>query len=123
MPTTMSRRFVTVDVFTTTPFSGNPLAVVLDAEGLSTGQMQAVAREFNYVETTFILPPVDPAHTARVRIFTPNPATQMLAPLSCLPSRMRYSAERSATRFSSRKGRASYRSKFSASSVRWSARS
>jgi trans-2,3-dihydro-3-hydroxyanthranilate isomerase len=68
----MPRRFVTVDVFTTTPFSGNPLAVVLDAEGLSTAQMQAIAREFNYVETTFILPPVDAAHTARVRIFTPN---------------------------------------------------
>jgi trans-2,3-dihydro-3-hydroxyanthranilate isomerase len=70
MTTTMSRRFVTVDVFTTTPFSGNPLAVVLDTEGLSTSQMQAIAREFNYVETAFILPPVDPVHTARVRIFT-----------------------------------------------------
>lgn len=72
MPTTVPRRFATVDVFTTTPFSGNPLAVVLDAEGLSTAQMQAIAREFNYVETTFILPPVDPVHTARVRIFTTN---------------------------------------------------
>ncbi len=68
----MRRRYATVDVFTTIPFSGNPLAVVLDAEGLSTAQMQAVAREFNYVETSFVLPPRDPAHTAEVRIFTPD---------------------------------------------------
>ena len=68
----MRRRYATVDVFTAAPFSGNPLAVVLDAEGLSTAQMQAVAREFNYVETTFVLPPKDPAHTAQVRIFTPD---------------------------------------------------
>ncbi len=68
----MRRRFATVDVFTTTPFGGNPLAVVLDAAGLSSAQMQAVAREFNYVETTFVLPPRDAAHTAQVRIFTPD---------------------------------------------------
>ncbi len=68
----MRRRYATVDVFTAAPFSGNPLAVVLDAEGLSTAQMQAVAREFNYVETTFVLPPKNPAHTAEVRIFTPD---------------------------------------------------
>ena len=68
----MRRRYATVDVFTTAPFSGNPLAVVLDAGGLSAAQMQAVAREFNYSETTFVLPPEDPAHTARVRIFTPD---------------------------------------------------
>jgi trans-2,3-dihydro-3-hydroxyanthranilate isomerase len=68
----MRRRFVTVDVFTTAAFAGNPLAVVLDAEGLSDAQMQAIAREFNYVETTFILPPSHPGHTARVRIFTPD---------------------------------------------------
>ncbi len=67
----MDRRFVTVDVFTDQMFGGNPLAVVLDATGLSTAQMQAVAREFNYSETSFVLPPVDPAHDARVRIFTP----------------------------------------------------
>ena len=47
MPTTMPRRFATVDVFTTTPFSGNPLAVVLDAEGLSTAQMQATQMAVN----------------------------------------------------------------------------
>jgi trans-2,3-dihydro-3-hydroxyanthranilate isomerase len=68
----MHRRYVTIDVFTARAFGGNPLAVVLDAEGLSTAQMQAVAREFNYSETTFVLPPADPAHTARVRIFTPT---------------------------------------------------
>ncbi len=68
----MRRRYATVDVFTAAPFSGNPLAVVLDAEGLSTAQMQAVAREFNYSETTFVLPPRDPAHAAEVRIFTPD---------------------------------------------------
>ena len=67
----MNRRFVTVDVFTDQMFGGNPLAVVLDAAGLSTAQMQAVAREFNYSETSFVLPPTDPAHHARVRIFTP----------------------------------------------------
>ncbi len=68
----MRRRFATVDVFTTVPFGGNPLAVVLDAEGLSAAQMQAIAREFNYVETTFVLPPRDAANTAHVRIFTPD---------------------------------------------------
>ena len=67
----MDRRYVTVDVFTARPFGGNPLAVVLDAEGLDTAAMQAIAREFNYSETTFVLPPADPAHTAHVRIFTP----------------------------------------------------
>ena len=67
----MRRRYVTADVFTDRMFMGNPVAVVLDAAGLSTAQMQAVAREFNYVETTFVLPPRDPSHTAWVRIFTP----------------------------------------------------
>jgi len=51
-------------------FGGNPLAVVLDAAGLSTAQMQAIALEFNYGETTFVLPPRDLTHTAQVRIFT-----------------------------------------------------
>ena len=62
--------YVTVDVFTDRPFAGNPLAVVTDARGLTTEQMQAIATEFNYAESTFVLPPDDPAHTARVRIFT-----------------------------------------------------
>ena len=68
----MRRSFVTVDVFTDRAFGGNPLAVVLDAEGLSTAQMQALAREFNYAETTFVLPPREPGHDAWVRIFTPG---------------------------------------------------
>jgi trans-2,3-dihydro-3-hydroxyanthranilate isomerase len=66
----MQRRYITTDVFTDRAFGGNPLAVVLDAGGLSTAQMQAIAAEFNYVETTFVLPPRDPAHDAQVRIFT-----------------------------------------------------
>jgi trans-2,3-dihydro-3-hydroxyanthranilate isomerase len=63
--------FETVDVFTDRLFGGNPLAVVLDGRGLSTERMQSIAREFNYSETTFVLPPDDPANTAKVRIFTP----------------------------------------------------
>lgn len=68
----MKRRYVVADVFTDTPFLGNPVAVVLDAEDLSTGQMQRIAVEFGYSETTFVLSPDDAAHTARVRIFTPS---------------------------------------------------
>jgi trans-2,3-dihydro-3-hydroxyanthranilate isomerase len=68
----MKRPFVTVDVFTDRKFGGNPLAVVTDARGLSTEQMQNIAAEFNLAETTFVLPPEDPAHTANVRIFTPK---------------------------------------------------
>jgi trans-2,3-dihydro-3-hydroxyanthranilate isomerase len=64
--------FVTVDVFTDQRFGGNPLAVFPDARGLSDAHMQALAREFNLSETTFVLPPADPANTARVRIFTPR---------------------------------------------------
>ena len=68
----MQRRYITVDVFTDRAFGGNPLAVVLDAGGLSTAQMQAIATEFNYSETTFVLPPRDSANDAQVRIFTVN---------------------------------------------------
>ena len=68
----MQRRYITVDVFTDRAFGGNPLAVVLDSSGLSTAQMQAIATEFNYSETTFVLPPRDAAHDAQVRIFTPR---------------------------------------------------
>lgn len=66
----MQRRYITVDVFTDRAFGGNPLAVVLDAQGLSTAQMQAIAIEFNYAETTFVLPPRESRHDAEVRIFT-----------------------------------------------------
>lgn len=62
--------FETVDVFTDRPFGGNQLAVFPDARGLSDAQMQALAAEMNYSETTFVLPPDDPANDARVRIFT-----------------------------------------------------
>jgi trans-2,3-dihydro-3-hydroxyanthranilate isomerase len=68
----MKLDFVTVDVFTDRRFGGNPLAVIPDATGLSTGQMQSIAAEFNLAETTFVLPPEDSAHTAHVRIFTPK---------------------------------------------------
>jgi trans-2,3-dihydro-3-hydroxyanthranilate isomerase len=65
------RRYATLDVFTAARFAGNPLAVVLDAEGLDTAGMQAIAREFNLSETVFVLPPAARAPRARVRIFTP----------------------------------------------------
>src|SRR3954471_3521298 len=68
----MHLQFQTVDVFTADQFSGNPLAVVLNAEGLSSEQMQSIAAEFNLAETTFVLPPKDAANTAHVRIFTPR---------------------------------------------------
>ena len=68
----MSHRFVIADVFTETAFGGNQLAVFPDARGLSDRAMQALAREFNFAETTFVLPPEDPRHTRRVRIFTPT---------------------------------------------------
>jgi trans-2,3-dihydro-3-hydroxyanthranilate isomerase len=67
----MNRRYATADVFTTIRFEGNPLAVVLDAEGLSDRQMLKIAAEFGYAETTFVLPPSSPENTANVRIFTP----------------------------------------------------
>jgi trans-2,3-dihydro-3-hydroxyanthranilate isomerase len=68
----MKIEFTTVDVFTNTRFGGNPLAVIPDATGLTTEQMQSIAAEFNLSETTFVLPPQDAAHTAHVRIFTPK---------------------------------------------------
>ncbi len=64
--------YLVYDVFTDTPFGGNPLAVLPDASGIPEDRLQKIAREFNFSETTFVLPPEDPAHTARVRIFTPT---------------------------------------------------
>jgi trans-2,3-dihydro-3-hydroxyanthranilate isomerase len=61
-----------VDVFTDRPFAGNPLAVVFDADALATGQLQALAREFNLSETVFVLPATQPGATYRARIFTPE---------------------------------------------------
>ena len=66
------RRYLIYDVFTDVALSGNPLAVVLDAEGLDTERMQVIAGEFNLSETVFVLPPENPLHTARLRIFTPK---------------------------------------------------
>jgi trans-2,3-dihydro-3-hydroxyanthranilate isomerase len=64
--------FYTADVFTDTMFGGNQLGILPDARGLTTEQMAAIAREFNYSESTFVFPPDDPKHTRRVRIFTPG---------------------------------------------------
>jgi trans-2,3-dihydro-3-hydroxyanthranilate isomerase len=68
----MKYPFHIVDVFSSTPFGGNQLAVLPDAAGISTEGMQKIAREFNFGETTFVLPKKDPANTRRVRIFTPR---------------------------------------------------
>ncbi len=67
-----SHRFVIVDVFTDDAFGGNQLAVFPDARGLSAQQMQAAAREFNFAETTFVIPPSERGGWNRVRIFTPR---------------------------------------------------
>ena len=68
----MRARYLTADVFTDHLFGGNQLAVFPDAREIEPGLMPKIAREFNYSETTFVLPPDDPSHTAKVRIFTPG---------------------------------------------------
>src|SRR5678810_946668 len=68
----MLARYFTCDVFTNRKFGGNQLAVFPDARDIAPELMPQIAREFNYSETTFVLPPADPSHTARVRIFTPG---------------------------------------------------
>ena len=68
----MPRRYVVLDVFTTRALEGNPLAVVLDSEGLDGAAMQRIAREFNLSETVFVLPAERPTHSAALRIFTPG---------------------------------------------------
>ena len=67
-----SRTYHLVDVFTDRAFGGNPLAVFLDGNGLSDALMQAIAKELNLSETTFVLPPDEAKHDFRVRIFTPK---------------------------------------------------
>lgn len=67
-----SRRYLIYDVFAQAELAGNPLAIVLDAEGLDTDRMQRIAGEFNLSETVFVSPPENKVHTARVRIFTPR---------------------------------------------------
>ena len=68
----MTRPFTQVDVFTTVAYRGNPLAVVLDGDGLSTEEMQRFTHWMNLSETSFVLPPTDPGADYRVRIFTPG---------------------------------------------------
>jgi len=68
----MKYPFHLVDVFSSTPFGGNQLAVLPDATGISTEGMQKIAREFNFGETAFVLPRQDPANTCRVRFFSPR---------------------------------------------------
>src|SRR5947199_9795720 len=68
----MIARYLTADVFTDRKFGGNQLAVFPDAREITPELMPQIAREFNYSETTFVLPPADPSHTAKVRIFTPG---------------------------------------------------
>lgn len=68
----MGRRYAILDVFTNKALAGNPLAVVLESEGLDDAQMQAIAKEFNLSETVFVFPPENPGHSANVRIFTPS---------------------------------------------------
>jgi len=67
-----SYRYLHYDVFTDHLFGGNQLAVVLDGRGLSSGTMQAIAKEMNFSETTFVLPPEEPGTDVRMRIFTPG---------------------------------------------------
>ncbi|MBO6893485.1 MAG: PhzF family phenazine biosynthesis protein [Roseibium sp.] len=68
----MSRHYAILDVFTNKSLAGNPLAVVLDSEGLSDEQMQKIAGEFNLSETVFVFPPENPGQSASMRIFTPK---------------------------------------------------
>ena len=68
----MRRKYYILDVFTDKALTGNPLAVVVDCDGLEDEAMQAIAREFNLSETVFVLAPQDPVNTARLRIFTPQ---------------------------------------------------
>ncbi|CAI2934073.1 PhzF family phenazine biosynthesis protein [Aminobacter sp. P9b] len=69
---TIGRKYFIYDVFTQDRLAGNPLAVVVDSKGLDSAAMQAIARQFNLSETAFVLPPDNPKHKARVRIFTPD---------------------------------------------------
>jgi len=68
----MRRAYYTLDVFTDRPLAGNPLAVVLDSQGLDGARMQEIAREFNLSETVFVSDPRDASNTAALRIFTPG---------------------------------------------------
>ena len=65
-------QYVVYDVFTDKAFGGNQLAVFPDARDIPEDKLQSITAEFNFSEVTFVYPPEDPAHTARVRIFTPT---------------------------------------------------
>ncbi len=71
MPSNLTNSYRVVDVFTNTPFEGNPLAVFPDASGMDTATMQKIAKELNLSETTFVFPATRPDCVAKVRIFTP----------------------------------------------------
>src|SRR5690606_29956835 len=71
-PRMAQRNYLIYDVFTDRALAGNPLAVVLDARGLDTAAVQAIAREFNLSETVFVAPPTGGAHRAAIRIFMPR---------------------------------------------------
>jgi PhzF family phenazine biosynthesis protein len=82
----VERRFTQVDVFTSVPYAGNPLAVVLDGEGLATEEMERFARWTNLSETTFLLPPTTPEADYRARILTSaSPTPSRPSPASELP--------------------------------------
>ena len=83
----MPRRYVTVDVFTDRIFGGNPLAVVLDAQALTAAQMQSIAAEFNYSETTFVLPPSTPEHSAQRPHFHSTKRSPVCRPSECRDGR------------------------------------
>lgn len=68
----MRRKYYLLDVFTERPLAGNPLAAVIDCDGLDIATMQRIAAEFNLSETIFLFEPHDPVNTARLRIFTPR---------------------------------------------------
>ena len=87
----MSRKYKVVDVFTSQPLLGNPVAVVLDAEGLDGATMQQIARWTNLSETTFVLPPTRREADYRLRIFTPAKSVSSFF-ISAPPSRIPFAA-------------------------------
>ena len=112
----MDHRFFTLDVFTTTRFQGNPVAVITDGDGLSRDQMQAIAREMNLSETVFVQKPTEDRALARLRIFTTKEELKLAGHRSSvLGSSWRswasYPLRKGAFTFFSRPGLASFRSK------------
>ena len=94
-------QFIQADVFTDRPFTGNPLAIFPEAEGLSSEEMQSIAKEMNLSETTFVLPATDLKAQFRLRIFTPG--SELPSPDT--PSSARASFSRSVASSLSRKAR------------------